>query len=526
MARARKPCVFGLLFPTIPRGIRKKHSSAHAPIPLHTGVCLRWRVLDSVQPLFLGLLVGPQKPRDAERHEDEDGEKCGPRGDCDDLKDIGDEGLAPSPRDTSARPPDATPAAPPVEVVHAGAPVEKDCSKNTPRTTGTMHRKGIDRVVDLQLLQEGGGALIDEAAKDADEQRGSALHVAARRGDRDQAREDAIAHAADVVLPEDRKAERQHHQATRCRGERRVHGHLRGHGPLRGRGHAERGAAVEAVPPEPQDEGAEDDQRQAVWVEGLFAVEAARAGTHHSRADESSNSAAHVHDAAACKVHEACVGDRIIRASSEPAVAPRPVHHHRVDPRGHDDRKDQVPRELNSFGHAAADDGRGCRAEGPLEEPIQHVRGGGEDAVAVHLCEAHAEGLVVVGEGVVLAVGDAVRQRPPDGPPTHRAETDVNHVLHQDVLHVLGAAAAGLDHGETSLHEHDQRAAEEEPRVIRCALEVRDGFSIGCPPGCVGGNACSLRGIKPTVLCGLQLLDALQQCRFRLRARIRQALPL
>mmetsp|Transcript_110641 Transcript_110641/g.356956 ORF Transcript_110641/g.356956 Transcript_110641/m.356956 type:complete len:204 (+) Transcript_110641:924-1535(+) len=201
-------------------------------------------------------------------------------------------------------------------------------------------------------------------------------------------------------------------------------------------------------------------------VEVLVAVEAAGARAHDRRADERAHAARHVDDATAREVHETRGVNLVVRAARQPAVAPSPVHDHRIDPGSHDDGEDQVTRELHTLRHAAADNGGRSRAESPLEKPSKHSVGGCEVAVFVHLGEARAEGLSVVCEGFILTRADAIGQCPADGPPTQGADANVHQVLHQDVLHIFRTAAPCFHHCEAGLHEHHHGSAQDQPRVV------------------------------------------------------------
>mmetsp|Transcript_921 Transcript_921/g.3724 ORF Transcript_921/g.3724 Transcript_921/m.3724 type:complete len:438 (-) Transcript_921:390-1703(-) len=434
------------------------------------GVGLEWGVLRRVHALHLRFLVAPQQACHTQGHEDERGHATRPEQDHDDLHDIRRERLAESSLSAAvSRIVLATaPAVPAVVVVNTCAPIKEGSREDTPGAASTMHRGGVDGVVDLDFDQQGGGALVEEGADDADEHGRSTLDVAAARRDGDQAGEDAVAHAADVVPPVHDVAQDEDDQAPGRARERRVHGHLGRQGALRRGGHPESGTAVESVPTEPQDESAQDDQRQAVRGERLanVAVEAAVARADHCGANERADAAAHVDDAAAGEVHEAGLVDVVVSAARQPAIAPSPVHHHRVDKRAHDDGKDRIAHKLHTLGNAAADDGGGRGAEGPLKEPIYHDVRRCKLTVFIHFGEAMAEELGVVRKGVVVVGADAVREAPTECPPTQRADAHVQQVFHQNVLHVLGAAATGLDHGEAGLHEHHEGPAEDEPSVV------------------------------------------------------------
>mmetsp|Transcript_913 Transcript_913/g.3672 ORF Transcript_913/g.3672 Transcript_913/m.3672 type:complete len:281 (-) Transcript_913:840-1682(-) len=230
------------------------------------GVGLEWGVLRRVHALHLRFLVAPQQACHTQGHEDERGHATRPEQDHDDLHDIRRERLAESSLSAAvSRIVLATaPAVPAVVVVNTCAPIKEGSREDTPGAASTMHRGGVDGVVDLDQLQEAGGELVQNGTNEADENGRSTLHIATTCGDRDQAGEDAVAHAADVVLPVHREAEQKHAQATGWSRQGRVHGNLRGHRSLGRAGHAESGATIEAVPAEPQDEGTEHDQGQAV----------------------------------------------------------------------------------------------------------------------------------------------------------------------------------------------------------------------------------------------------------------------
>ena len=79
-------------------------------------------------------------------------------------------------------------------------------------------------------------------------------------------------------------------------------------------------------------------------------------------------------------------------------------------------------------------------------------------------------------EGVArarLAHVAAVGEGPAGGEPAEGAEAGVEDVEEDDVLRVLGAHRPRAEHGKAGLHEEDQVAALEEPRVVPAIQDER-----------------------------------------------------
>lgn len=95
-----------------------------------------------------------------------------------------------------------------------------------------------------------------------------------------------------------------------------------------------------------------------------------------------------------------------------PAVGrPHRVHDDRVDPRGHEERVEEVGLEASALGDGARDDGAGGGGERPLENPLVVLRGAGGSAFGqlghaeeLRADEAVGGGAVSVGEGVAELV--------------------------------------------------------------------------------------------------------------------------
>ena len=144
-------------------------------------------------------------------------------------------------------------------MVKAFAPIKEASGQDAPNATEAMHRAGIYGVVDLQLLQQHGRSLVHKATNQANTKSTATLHAATAGGDGHQARQDAIAEAADVILLCDGITQEEDRDATGGSGQRGVHCHLRGQGTRRAIVHAQCGPRIEAVPAKPQCEGAKHD---------------------------------------------------------------------------------------------------------------------------------------------------------------------------------------------------------------------------------------------------------------------------
>mmetsp|Transcript_49966 Transcript_49966/g.104010 ORF Transcript_49966/g.104010 Transcript_49966/m.104010 type:complete len:245 (+) Transcript_49966:472-1206(+) len=102
-------------------------------------------------------------------------------------------------------------------MVEALPPVKKACCEQPPHAAEAVNWARIHRVVNLQLLEQHRGPLVDEGSDEANGKGAAALHVAARGRDGDEASENAVAQATDIVLLVDAKAEHEDRQATSSR---------------------------------------------------------------------------------------------------------------------------------------------------------------------------------------------------------------------------------------------------------------------------------------------------------------------
>ena len=92
-----------------------------------------------------------------------------------------------------------------------------------------VHREGVERVIDLQLLQQHVPTLHRGTAKRTDEERHARVDGPNPGADCDKAGEDPVAHSGEVLLPR-AEPEQEGRQAAGGRRDRRVHRHERPRG--------------------------------------------------------------------------------------------------------------------------------------------------------------------------------------------------------------------------------------------------------------------------------------------------------
>eukprot|EP00302_Diacronema_sp_CCMP2436_P024559 CAMPEP_0179922360 /NCGR_PEP_ID=MMETSP0983-20121128/5611_1 /TAXON_ID=483367 /ORGANISM="non described non described, Strain CCMP 2436" /LENGTH=524 /DNA_ID=CAMNT_0021825729 /DNA_START=24 /DNA_END=1598 /DNA_ORIENTATION=- len=345
--------------------------------------------------------------------------------------------------------------------------------KHAPHAAGAVDGEGVERVVDLQLCLELDRGHVDETRDDADDDGRPRVDDDAAGSDANKAGEHTVAHRRDVPHVRHDLGEEDHGERAGGRGEGGGHAHAREVARVLRGEDGERGAAVEAIPAEPEDEGSEHLQHGRVAGHRLHAarlVEAANAGSEEVGREEGGHAAGHVHDARAGEVDHPAEQAVCVEGREEARAVPHEVDDDRVDEGGERDRVDHVPSERAALGHAARDDGRRGGGEGELEEPggpIVAFRGVGRLPVVRVNRVGAARG---ADEAVVAAVCDAE----PDDVPDDRADARIKQVLDQDVLGVLGAHRARLEHGEAGLHEEDEASRPDQEEGIALGRERRD----------------------------------------------------
>mmetsp|Transcript_67171 Transcript_67171/g.188020 ORF Transcript_67171/g.188020 Transcript_67171/m.188020 type:complete len:539 (+) Transcript_67171:203-1819(+) len=375
----------------------------------------------------------------------------------------------------------ASPTRRAVELVRVHVPIEERARHEAPEPWDSVHRKDISGIVEAQPPQHKRGAQIQHSSDRADAQRGPMGHGAAACGDGHEAGQDAIAHAEEVARPAPAEGEPkpERRETAGCRRQRGVHGNLRGQQRIADAGHGLRHATMEAVPPEPCDESAEDDERHTVRHEFVRRGPTAWAGRAEDRTDQGDTAAAQVDHAAAREVdHADCVH------LLQHAPAPCASHYEGVDHTRHRQRHERICDVAHALRGARAHDRRGHAENGPVEEPARGRLRWLDEPLDWHGVEVHGdEALSAYEIGLVhLPAGGAERaaegERPAADEPAEGPHAEVDEVLRQDVLGAPRAAEADLDHCEAGLHEHHEHATEEHPRQRQRGLDAL-GVRVG-----------------------------------------------
>jgi hypothetical protein len=166
------------------------------------------------------------------------------------------------------------------------------------------------------------------------------------------------------------------------------------------------------------------------------------------------------------EVDDRRAGEVLHSELGQPAAAPDPVPHQRVDDASEDYREYHVHRELGPLEHRAPDDRQGHSAERHLEEELGRERdlGPREPGVDVvdRACRRVEEPALRPHDGVAGAEGD----REPHGPEQERCDREVHEYLRYHAPDVLHPREADLQHREPRLHEQDQDRRYEDPHGV------------------------------------------------------------
>mmetsp|Transcript_2411 Transcript_2411/g.8100 ORF Transcript_2411/g.8100 Transcript_2411/m.8100 type:complete len:536 (+) Transcript_2411:109-1716(+) len=452
-------------------------------------VIRRATVVGHVQTLMLLLRGNPQDARELHRAEDDAGHAHAPRHDHHASEDVNPELLAATAVEGSAG----------LRVTVRGGGVdlaaEEASTEQAEEPAAHVDGRSVQRVVDLQLLHADGEPELDTPGHKSDDPASPGLSHGDRGADADQTAQNAVAQGGQIQVAILDEAHADGGDGAARRGEGGSNGDLLGHEDVPVREH-ERGPGVEPVPTEPEEQGAQADERGVVWLDGdqlSSRIKAANPGPQDGRGHERDGPSHEVDHPASRKVDDAGFDPdawrSILSERREPSVAgPDPVHHDGVDEPGDEDGVDDVPEEGAPLGDGAGHDGgRGC-GEGPLEEPPREGHDFGLDgpfwgdvqarvrlrvAGSVPLDEEEA---VRPDEPVGLAaavVPAAVREGEPEGPPHEGACGEVHDVLDHQILRVLGSNGSHLEHGEAGLHDEDQERGKQEPQVVHHRGKVR-----------------------------------------------------
>ena len=188
--------------------------------------------------------------------------------------------------------------------------------------------------------------MVDEGGDEADEDGRPRVDRRTAGGDANERAEERVARVADVVeagaaeLLRQAALDEEARETAHCGGEGRGDGGAR-HG-VRVAVDDQGGAGVEAVPAEPEEEGADELERRGVPIEVPGAFEAAGPRAEDLSAHQRREAAGHVHHAGAGKVDHTGHNVVFVEGGEEARAIPHPVHHDRVDEARDAERVDEV----------------------------------------------------------------------------------------------------------------------------------------------------------------------------------------
>src|SRR5215210_1763644 len=224
---------------------------------------------------------------------------------------------------------------------------EQAAGERTPDTAHTVRRYGAERVVDPDPIHVDQRGVHDDAGDETYHDRSPRRDESTGGGDGDEGRYGSVAahpyvHVTPVDVAHPHRAE-----DARCRGQVCRQGDIGDVGDG-----CHRRARVETPPPDPEYEDAQDRERHVVSRDGYgpaVVIVLAQARTEEQGTGESRHRAGEVDDRRAREVLHAEL--------CQPAAAPDPVSHQRVDQAGEDDGEDHVDCELGPLQHRAPHDG-------------------------------------------------------------------------------------------------------------------------------------------------------------------------
>ena len=210
---------------------------------------------------------------------------------------------------------------------------------------------------------------------------------------------------------------------------------------------------VEAVPPEPQETGAERDQGNAV---GALLADLAPADEEHR--GQCRHTGYGVDDDPSGEVEDTPL--------LEKPSAPDHMDGRKIDEKQPDRQEHHIRPEPDPVGEGARDQGRGDDREHHLigdEHQERDIVGGREDRLGRHAAQ---EGHLEVPDDAPDVAGEAhgiADREPDDRGPAHGHEA-----LDHDRQHVFPADQAAVKEGQARRHEHDQTGRHQhESRVAR-----------------------------------------------------------
>mmetsp|Transcript_18891 Transcript_18891/g.52509 ORF Transcript_18891/g.52509 Transcript_18891/m.52509 type:complete len:523 (+) Transcript_18891:49-1617(+) len=345
-------------------------------------------------------------------------------------------------------------------------------SDHTPGSVGEVNWDGVDGVIDLHGDQELGESVVDPSTDHADDDGHSWCDDGASCGDGDESTQGSVHGHGEVVrglaglgLFNDGVGE---------------HGSDATGGGSEGGGDGAEGGSgggtwivdgqgrtwVESVPSEPEDEGSEDLEGDAVgwelawgleWV-SIFIVEASLAWSEDDGSNEGGGSSGHVDDTGSGEVNDTDVTEWVVAECSEESVsAPDGSDDDRVHESCEEDGVAEVGGHLASLGDGSGNDGGGGGGECELEEESDEI------TARVEIADEEVLGSnEVLVSAAVVVVSEGVA----DGVESESSTAGVQQVLQHDVLDILLADGSSTEHGESGLHQEDEGSCEEKEEGV------------------------------------------------------------
>ena len=176
-------------------------------------------------------------------------------------------------------------------------------------------------------------------------------------------------------------------------------------------------------------------------------VEATLPGAQNLGGDEGGDAASHVDHATSGKVDHADAEERVdIPGAQEASVGPNSMDDDGIDKARQHHRVAEICSHLATLSQRASDDRGRRRGEGELEQP-EHV-----------VVYAHEKEVGIPNErGLPAFEGSAVGEGIADGVEAEGGAACVQEILEHGVLDVLLLDGTGTKHGESGLHEEDER---------------------------------------------------------------------
>ena len=176
-------------------------------------------------------------------------------------------------------------------------------------------------------------------------------------------------------------------------------------------------------------------------------VEATLPGAQNLGGDEGGDAASHVDHATSGEVNHADTKEGVgILGAQEARVGPNGMDDDGIDKARQHHRVAEIRSHLATLGQRTSDDRGRRRGEGELEQP-KHV-----------VVYAHEEEVGVPNErGLPAFEGSAVGEGIANGVEAEGGAACIQEILEHGVLDILLLDGTGTKHGESSLHEEDER---------------------------------------------------------------------